>query len=268
MSLSLTILGCGSSGGVPRPAMGWGACDPSNPRNRRRRCSIMLERRSGDKKTVVIIDTGPDFREQLLSANVERIDAVLYTHDHADHTHGIDDVRPVVIHMRQIVPIYATEPTAVILKTRFSYCFETPPGMDYPPIVRHCPLSVGVIATLEGPGGSIRATPFDVLHGDINALGFRIGNVAYSPDLHDIPDRSLAALEHLDVWIIDALRYTRHPSHLSVSEALAWIDRVKPKRAVLTNLHTDLDYETLKAQLPPHVIPAYDGYAFPVDGHD
>jgi phosphoribosyl 1,2-cyclic phosphate phosphodiesterase len=259
VSLKLTILGCGSSGGVPRPAYGWGACDPTNPKNRRRRCSIMLERQNQSEKTVVIIDTSPDLREQLLSAEVKRIDAVLYTHDHADHTHGIDDVRPVVLHMRRRIPLYMSKETGIILQTRFGYCFETPEGSDYPPIVEERRLVAGHETHIEGPGGTISAVPFIVRHGTIDAFGFRFGKTAYTPDLNGIPEESLEALSGLDLWIVDALRLTPHPSHFSLTEALDWIKRLKPKKAVLTNLHTDLDYNALISQLPEHVTPAYDG---------
>jgi len=259
MTLKLTILGCGSSGGVPRPAYGWGACDPNNPKNRRRRCSIMLERSKDLAKTVVIIDTSPDLREQLLSVDAKRIDAVLFTHDHADHTHGLDDVRPVVLHMRQRIPTYMDAVTSRVLHQRFGYCYETPPGSDYQPIVEDRRLISGHRVEIDGPGGSIAATPFRVHHGMIDALGFRIGSTAYSPDVNGIPDESIAALTGLDLWIVDALRPTAHPSHFSLPETLAWIERLKPKQAILTNLHTDFDYAALSAQLPKNVTPAYDG---------
>ncbi len=259
MTLKLTILGCGSSGGVPRPAYGWGACDPNNPKNRRRRCSIMLERSKDLEKTVVIIDTSPDLREQLLSVDAKRIDAVLFTHDHADHTHGLDDVRPVVLHMRQRIPTYMDAVTSRVLHQRFGYCYETPPGSDYHPIVEDRRLIPGHVVEIDGPGGSIAATPFRVNHGMIDALGCRIGSTAYTPDVNDIPDESISALTGLDLWIVDALRPTPHPSHFSLPETLAWIERLKPKQAILTNLHTDLDYAALCAQLPKNVTPAYDG---------
>jgi phosphoribosyl 1,2-cyclic phosphate phosphodiesterase len=267
MTLKLTILGCGSSGGVPRPASGWGACDPNNPKNRRRRCSIMLERRHADQKTVVIVDTSPDLREQLINANVRQIDSVLYTHDHADHTHGIDDVRPVVLHMRKIIPTYMTQETSESLHRKFSYCYVSPAGSDYPPIVKDFRLIPGHEAAILGAGGTIRALPFTVHHGAIDALGFRFGNVAYTPDLNGIPDESLEALTGLDLWIIDALRHSPHPSHFTLSEALKWIETMKPKRAVLTNLHTDLDYDALRNQLPEHVTPAFDGMVIDVTGN-
>lgn len=259
MSVALTILGCGSSGGVPRVAQGWGACDPANPRNNRRRCSVLLERTGPDGKTTVLIDTSPDLRWQLINAGVERLDGVLLTHPHADHTHGIDDLRPLVIAMRKRIDIHMDAPTSAVVTDKFSYIFATPAGSSYPPILREKRLIAGEACAVTGPGGAIKATPFDLDHGDINALGFRIGALAYSPDLIDIPEQSLRHLEGLDVWIIDALRYAPHPSHLSLDQALAWIARMRPKRAILTNLHTDLDYETLSGQLPANVVPAYDG---------
>ena len=259
MSLSITILGCGSSGGVPRPAAGWGECDPNEPKNRRRRCSILVQRRSGTAKTNVIVDTSPDLREQLLSADLKHIDSVLFTHDHADHTHGIDDVRAVVIEMRRILPVYSDARTAKILRDRFGYCFESPPGSDYPPIVRDFRLVEGYETEIEGAGGSIRAVPFEVQHGDIMALGLQFGRVAYTPDVNDVPSKSLKYLENLDIWIIDALRRRTHPTHFNLAESLEWIARMKPKRAILTNMHNDLDYATLCKELPENVVPAYDG---------
>lgn len=259
MTTRLTILGCGSSGGVPRVGSGWGACDPANPKNRRRRCSVLVEHVTGDATTSVLIDTSPDLREQLLDANVTRLDAVLFTHLHADHTHGIDDLRPLVISMRRRIPIYADRVTSELLLMRFGYCFETPAGSGYPPILEAHRLDHDVPTVITGPGGPIRALPFRMVHGDIEAMGFRFGNIAYAPDVSEMPAASIACLEGLDLLVLDALRYTRHPTHFSVSEALELIGRVKPKRAILTNLHTDLDYAKLSTELPPHVEPAYDG---------
>ncbi len=259
MSVAFTILGCGSSGGVPRVAQGWGACDPANPRNLRRRCSAMIERDGPDGKTIVLIDTSPDLRWQLIDAGVSRLDAVLMTHPHADHTHGIDDLRPLVIAMRRHIEVYMDAQTSADVSQKFEYIFKTPPGSSYPPIAREHRIAAGELCELTGPGGPIAATPFEVDHGDIAALGFRIGGLAYTPDLIDIPEQSLEHLENLDVWVIDALRYALHPSHLSLDQALGWIERLKPRRAILTNLHTDLDYATLAARLPANVVPAYDG---------
>jgi phosphoribosyl 1,2-cyclic phosphate phosphodiesterase len=259
MRLAVTILGCGSSGGVPRVGSGWGACDASNLKNRRRRCSILVERTGPEGTTSVLVDTSPDLREQLLDAEVKRLDAVLFTHDHADHTHGIDDLRPLVIHMRRRIPVYADEATSRVLHERFGYCFRTPPGSEYPPILDENRIEIGRPVTIEGRGGPVTGTPFDMIHGSGRALGFRFGDLAYASDVSAMPDESLRALENLGVLILDALRYTPHPTHFSVSEALALVERVRPRRTVLTNLHTDVDYARLAREAPPHVVPAYDG---------
>lgn len=259
MSLRATILGCGSSGGVPRIGGDWGACDPTNPRNRRRRCSLLLERFDGSRRTVVLIDSSPDVREQLLDADVGWIDGVLYTHEHADHIHGIDELRVVSYNGRRLVDIYATARTSENLRSRFSYCFETAPGSSYPPILKAHEIAPGRCVRIAGAGGVIEALPFLQDHGDITSLGFRVGGLAYSSDLVELPEESLPALSGLDLWIVDALRYRPHPSHFNLDRALEWIDRVKPARAVITNMHQDLDYETLRRELPAGVEPAYDG---------
>jgi phosphoribosyl 1,2-cyclic phosphate phosphodiesterase len=259
MSLRVTILGCGSSGGVPRVGSGWGACDPSNPKNRRRRCSILVERTGPQGITSILVDTSPDLRDQLLSAGVTRLDAVLFTHDHADHTHGIDDLRPLVIHMRRRLTAYIDAATSAILHARFGYCFRSPPGSDYPPILDESRLEVGTVVPVGGLGGAIAGLPFRMIHGSSEAFGFRFGDLAYAPDVSRVPHETLNHLRGLEILILDALRYTPHPTHFSLAEALALIDTVQPRRAVLTNLHSDLDYEELRAKLPPHVEPAYDG---------
>jgi phosphoribosyl 1,2-cyclic phosphate phosphodiesterase len=259
MTLKFTILGCGSSGGVPRPALGWGACDPSNPKNRRRRTSLLVERHDFGGVTRVLVDTSPDLREQLLDAAVDSLDGVLYTHEHADHTHGIDDLRALFIKQRQLIDVYLDEHTAEMMRSRFGYCFESPPGSEYPPIVREHRLTPGQPVIIAGKGGSIAALPIQQEHGDIPSLGFRFGSLAYSCDLSGMRNKSVAALADLDVWIVDALRYRPHPSHFSLADALAWIERLKPRHAILTNLHADLDYDELRGKLPPHVAPAFDG---------
>ncbi|MGI8526134.1 MAG: MBL fold metallo-hydrolase [Pseudolabrys sp.] len=262
MTLKFTILGCGSSMGVPRVALGWGACDPSNPKNRRRRCSLLVERGGTDGKTQVLVDCSPDLREQLLDANAEWLDGVLITHDHADHIHGIDDLRPLFVRNRRRVDLHVDHATSAVLRERFGYCFSTPPGSQYPPILNEHALTPGVSVTIEGKGGPITALPVLQNHGDINSLGFRFGNVAYSADIKALPEAGLAALASLDVWIVDALRISPHPSHMNLAEALDWIGRVKPTRAILTNLHADLDYEALRARLPAGIEPAFDGMTF------
>lgn len=261
MTLTFTILGCGSSGGVPRVGQGWGVCDPNEPRNRRRRCSMLIERhRHGvEKPTRVLIDTSPDLREQLLDAGVDDLDAVLFTHEHADHTHGIDDLRPLTILHRRRINVYVDAQTSSVLHQRFGYAFQTPPGSNYPPVLNEHRFQAGDTMRIDGAGGVIEATAFRQFHGNIISYGFRIGGLAYSSDLHDLPEESLPHLEGLDVWIVDALRPNPHPTHFSLGEALAWIERLKPRRAVLTNLHTDLDYAELTRDLPAGVIPAYDG---------
>ena len=259
MMLKFTILGCGSSGGVPRAALGWGDCNPQNPKNRRRRTSLLVERRAASGITRVLVDTSPDLREQLLDADVDWLDAVFYTHAHADHTHGIDDLRALVIKHRRRVDVYLDEPTGRALHARFGYCFRSPPGSEYPPIVTEHRLAAGRPVTVEGEGGTVTALPLLQEHGSIASVGFRFGALAYSCDLSGLPAESIAALKGVDVWVVDALRYRPHPSHFSVDDALGWIDRIKPARAILTNLHSDLDYDALRARVPRHVEPAYDG---------
>jgi phosphoribosyl 1,2-cyclic phosphate phosphodiesterase len=262
MNLRVTILGCGSSGGVPRPALGWGACDPTNPKNRRRRCSLLVESSAaanGGPCTRVLVDTSPDLREQLIDVAVDWLDGIFYTHEHADHTHGIDDLRALFIHKRRRLDAYLNEATSRVVVDRFGYCFETPPGSGYPPILNEHRVTPGTPVEIRGEGGPITVMPFLQDHGDIPSLGYRFGPVAYSSDLVDLPAASIAALGGLDLWIVDALRYKPHPSHFSVEQALDWIARIGPKRAILTNMHADLDYAVLKAKLPPNVEPAYDG---------
>jgi len=262
MTLKFTILGCGSSMGVPRVALGWGSCDPNNPRNRRRRCSLLVERASVNGGTRVLVDCTPDCREQLLEAQVDWLNGVLITHEHADHTHGIDDLRPLFVHKRRRVDVYFDEATSRAMHARFGYCFMTPPGSEYPPIVTEHRLVPGHVVTVDGQGGPIAVLPILQDHGDIPSLGFRFGNVAYSADIKSLPADSLAAMAGLDLWVVDALRKPPHPSHFNLDEALEWIARVKPKRAILTNLHSDMDYASLRASLPSGVEPGYDGMTF------
>ena len=256
MTRRSTILGCGSSGGVPRLGGHWGECDPDNPKNRRRRCSLLVEQDGPDGTTTVLIDTSPDLREQLLDANVGRLDGVVYTHPHADHVHGIDDLRMVVFNMSAKVDIWADQPTADALTKRFGYVFETPPGSGYPPILDLHLIDGDV--TIDGPGGPITLTPFEVQHGTISALGFRIDDLAYLPDVSDLA-HGRKAMHGLDVLIIDALRRTPHPSHSHLDNTLDWIADLEPGQAVLTNMHIDLDYETIRTETPTNVTPAYDG---------
>jgi phosphoribosyl 1,2-cyclic phosphate phosphodiesterase len=265
MSYKLTLLGTGSSGGVPRLGNHWGACDPKNPKNRRRRCAALVERISGRGRTMALIDSSPDLRDQLLEAQVDVLDGVLYTHDHADHTHGIDDLRMIAFNMKRRVDVYADALTLATLRHRFEYCFSPPPGSSYPAILDGHEICPPAAVRIDGAGGPIDAVPVVQQHGDMTSLGFRIRDVAYSPDVSGLTEASAAMLAGLDLWIVDALRYIPHPSHFSVRQALEWIEIVKPRRAILTHLHVDLDYETLKRELPAHIIPAYDGLAVHFD---
>ncbi len=259
MSLRATILGCGSSGGVPRIGPMWGQCDPENPKNRRRRCSLLVEQAGKNGRTVVLVDTSPDLREQLLSVRADHLDGVLFTHDHADHTHGIDDLRMVAYAMKKRVDCYFDASTRASLMSRFGYCFETQDGSNYPPILVANDFQPGGTVTIAGAGGAIDVIAIPQVHGDIPSMGFRFGGLAYSPDVSDLPEASAKMLRGVDVWIVDALRYTPHPSHFSLKEALQWIERLEVKRAILTHMTSDLDYATLKRNLPSHVEPGHDG---------
>ena len=259
MSYSLTILGCGSSGGVPRLGNDWGECDPENAKNRRMRCSALVERWGKNGRTAVLIDSGPDVREQLLARRVKALNGVVYTHDHADHTHGIDDLRVLCYRMRRKIDVWADEVTYKSLMARFEYCFQTPPGGSYPAILNGHVIDTDKTVSVEGNGGCIDMQPVVQNHGDQMSLGFRVGNVAYSPDVSDLDADAVSRLQGLDVWIVDALRYQPHPSHFTVKQALEWIKRLRPKRAILTHLHVDLDYDTLSRDLPKGVEAAYDG---------
>jgi phosphoribosyl 1,2-cyclic phosphate phosphodiesterase len=261
MTLSVRILGCGSSGGVPR--LGgegggyWGACDPAEPKNRRSRCSILV--RNG--ATNVLVDTAPDMRQQLLAAKVSHLNGVLITHDHADQTHGIDDLRALVLAQDgRKLDIWSDRAALDSLSRKFSYIFKTPPNRDYPPIAQARELPEPFVPfAIGGPGGDVPVLAFGQGHGRIRSLGFRFGPVAYSPDVDALDEEAFAALDGVECWIVDALRRTPHPSHAHVARTLEWIARVRPGRAILTNMHVDLDYAALKAELPPGVEPAYDG---------
>ena len=263
----LTLLGTGSSGGVPRANGDWGDCDPSNPRNRRRRCSAMLEHArsaedlaTGEAVTRVVIDTAPDFREQMISTGVRRLDGVLLTHEHADQTHGIDDVRAFALLQRQRIPVWMDNRTAEIMLSRFSYAFVAPKGSIYPPILdARRELEPLKSIEIDGPGGTMTVTPFDQEHGPIRSLGFLCDGLAYSADISDLPDESVELLQGVECWAVDALREEHHPTHYTVSDALAAIRKVGAAQAVLTNLHITLDYQRLSEKLPSGIECGYDG---------
>ncbi|WP_424943203.1 MBL fold metallo-hydrolase [Aliiroseovarius crassostreae] len=262
--IEFTILGCGSSGGVPRIGGHWGDCDPDNPKNRRTRCSALVTRTDDTGgMTRVLIDTSPDMRQQLLDAGVGELDAVVYTHSHADHMHGIDDLRMIVYNMRKRIPVWADGPTQQSLMSRFGYAFVQPEGSSYPPILDLHTIDGDLL--IDGAGGPIRLTPFEVEHGNIDALGFRIGDLAYLPDVSEIPESVMPTLMGLDHFVIDALRRSPHPTHFNLDEALAWIARTGVKQGILTNMHIDLDHATVEAETPDHVIAAYDGLTIGFD---
>jgi phosphoribosyl 1,2-cyclic phosphate phosphodiesterase len=258
--MRFTVLGCGSSPGVPRINGDWGNCDPDNVRNRRLRASLLVERvEDHGGKTTVVIDTGPDFRAQMLAAKVTELDGVVYTHSHADHIHGIDDLRGYWIGQNRLIDVYADDATLVRLRDGFGYCFKPPQGSSYPAIVRAHEIRHYEPFEISGNGGSIRFEPLTQVHGAIQSLGFRIGDFAYCTDVSDFPIATVERLSGLKALIIDALQYKPHPSHLSLDEAVAWIERFEPKNAYLTHMHTPLDHDMLKGSLPTHVEPSYDG---------
>jgi len=260
MSLEIVILGCGSSGGVPRGDGDWGACDPGEPRNRRTRCSMLARRRGPEGTTTALIDTSPDLREQMLAAGVDHVDAVLYTHDHADQTHGIDDLRTFAARARRRIPAWMDTATRASLTHRFDYIFAEKLG--YPPLLdaRTIPPH-GEPWRVDGAGGPIPIVTFDQAHGPIRSVGYRIGDVAYSSDVSDLADAALEAVRGCRLWIVDALRYAPHPTHAHLDRALDWIARAEVEAAVLTNLHIDMDYNALSKSVPANVEVAHDGWS-------
>ncbi|MFJ6023836.1 MBL fold metallo-hydrolase [Brevundimonas sp. NPDC092305] len=256
----IVILGCGSSGGVPRGDGDWGDCDPTEPKNRRTRCSALIRRHGPDGVTSVLIDTSPDLREQVLAAGVKHVNAVLYTHDHADQTHGIDDLRVFAMRTRRRIPAWMDAATRAALTQRFDYIFETKQG--YPAIVEARDLPPhGERWAIDGDGGPVPVVTFDQAHGPIRSVGYRIGPIAYSSDVSDLDEAAIEAVCGCDLWIVDALRFTPHPTHAHVDKALDWIVRAEVKQAVLTNLHIDLDYNDLRARVPANVEVAFDGWS-------
>jgi phosphoribosyl 1,2-cyclic phosphate phosphodiesterase len=249
--MKITILGCGSSGGVPLIGNDWGACDPANPRNRRLRVSVLVEQ----DETALLVDTSPDMRQQLLAAQVKNITAVLYTHAHADHSHGIDDLRSVNWLMKKSIPVYADEATMKELETKFSYIFtgSRVPGHFYKPSI------IPMIIDGAFEIGGIKVQPFRQDHGYTHTLGFRFGDFAYSTDVRALDEEAFAALRGVKIWVVDCVREQPHPTHSHLAETLAWIERVRPERACLTHMNQTLDYEALRARLPVGVEPAYDG---------
>lgn len=267
MGLRAIILGCGSSGGVPRVGGDWGICDPQNPKNRRSRCSLYVEYWSGEempevsKRTSVLIDTSPDLRNQFLDADIQRLDAVLFTHEHADQSHGIDDLRSIAYRMRKQIPVYMDANTKSHVHTRFHYCFEMPEGRVHPPILELQPLMKGDdVIEIQGAGGTLKIKVLQLSHGPTPSLGFLFdGQLGYAPDVWDIPNESIQSLVNTDTFIVDSLRYNDHPTHANTDKTLSWLARAQIKSGILTNLHIDMDYTTLLKELPPIAKPAFDG---------
>jgi phosphoribosyl 1,2-cyclic phosphate phosphodiesterase len=251
--MRVMMLGSGPSWGVPRIGNDWGACDPANPRNRRRRVSVLVQ--EGD--SILLIDTSPDLREQLLDARVTRLDAVLFTHAHADHLHGIDDLRSVNQLMKKMLPVYASPETLEEIRARFGYVFG---AMDFAKHTTYYKPALEPNA-IDGPfrAAEFKVVPFIQDHGFSKTLGFRIGRFAYSTDVINLDDAALAARRGVELWIVDCIRRRPHVTHSHLEKTLEWIARVKPKRAILTHMDESLDYATLARELPEGVEPGYDG---------
>ncbi len=271
-NLQVTILGCGSSGGVPRVGGDWGACDPLEPKNRRLRSSILVEYWQGegaarpkeDKRTIALIDTSPDLRHQLLAANTQHIDAVLYTHDHGDQTHGIDDLRALAYRQGARIKTYMGSEDQNDISVRFKYCFEKPEGRMHPPILDlQTHIKDGDDISISGPGGELPISVVEVGHGNVNAFGFIFcGKLAYTPDVHTINQATLDKHSGINTWVLDALRYHKHPTHAHMDKSLHWGAQTRAKKLIFTNLHIDMDYNTLLSELTgPHDI-AYDDMKF------
>lgn len=249
--MKITILGCGCAGGLPMIGNSWGDCDPNEPRNKRLRPSILVQQ----DDVTLLVDTSPDLRQQALNVGLRDLTAVLYTHAHADHTHGIDDLRSVNWLTHRTLPIYADAVTLNEIKTRFSYIFNNPPPEQqiYKPSLEPHEITGALIF------GSIKVTSFRQTHGRFNSLGFRFNDFAYSTDVNSLDEAAFAALAGIKTWVVDCAREAPHKTHSHLAQTLEWIARVKPERAFLTHMDHTLDYQTLRAKLPPGVEPAYDG---------
>ncbi|MES2291015.1 MAG: MBL fold metallo-hydrolase [Pseudomonadota bacterium] len=249
--MKVTMLGSGTSSGVPRVDGDWGECDPANPRNRRRRVSIMVEHEG----TRILVDTSPDLREQLLAEGGGRPTAVVWTHEHADHCHGIDDLRPFYYHGQEPIPGFARPRARDELMLRFAFAFSGHQG--YPPYMRCDPLPDAINI------GGIDVRVIDLPHGQISSAGLRFDagekSAVYFTDFNILPDNAQEMIEDCDIWIVDSVRRRPHPTHPHLAQALEWIERHQPRRAVLTHMDQSMDYATLVAELPEHIVPGYDG---------
>ncbi len=256
--MRITILGCGGSAGVPVIGYGWGNCDPKNPKNRRLRSSVFIE----TEKTNILIDTSPDLRQQLLNHNISHVDAILYTHAHSDHLHGIDELRAVNRKMKSPIDLFANQETLDEIQSRFSYIFDNP-ITDKKQIFK--PWFNVAVAENHFYYKDVEILSFDQDHGyNQTTLGYRIGNFAYSTDVVHMPEEAFDILKGVDTWVVDCIRREKHPTHSWLAQTLEWIDIVKPKKAILHHMDNMLDYETLKAELPSYIEPAYDGMVLEV----
>jgi phosphoribosyl 1,2-cyclic phosphate phosphodiesterase len=251
--MKVTILGCGWAAGVPMIGNDWGACDPTNSKNRRMRPSICIE----DGETRILIDTSPDLREQLLINKIDCVDAVFYTHAHADHCHGIDDLRSINWRTRKPIPIYGDRTTIENITHRFDYIFNKKTNMEGKDFYK--PALIPHIIDAPVKIGALTISAFEQDHTHMKTLGFRVGGVAYSTDVKSMPDEAFAALEGIDTWIVDCISINPHPTHSHLQQTIEWINRVKAKKAFLTHMGPALDYTLLCDQLPLYIRPAYDG---------
>jgi phosphoribosyl 1,2-cyclic phosphate phosphodiesterase len=249
--MRVTILGCGPSTGVPAVGPNWGACDPADPRNRRRRASLLV----AVGPVAILVDMSPDLREQLIDARVRRLDAVVMTHAHADHLHGIDDIRQLNRLMGATIPLWADAETLAEIRRRFGYVLAPPaePGRFYKPALEPHEIA-GPFAI-----GGVEVVPFAQNHGYTTTLGLRIGRMAYSTDVTELDESAFTAIAGLELWIVDCMRRAPHPTHSHLEKTLGWIRRVRPRRAILTHLDQTLDYRTLAGELPAGVEPGQDG---------
>jgi len=263
--MKVTILGCGGSGGVPvangTPGGYWGVCDPSNPKNRRRRVSVLVEQGQVEHGgAAILLDTSPDLRDQLIDSGIADLTAILFTHAHADHCHGLDELRGLVHRRRAPIDAYMSAETHALLTTRFAYAFSSSrdPENLYRAMMRD--------HVIDGPFevGDVQVVPFVQNHGPEDTLGFRLGDVAYTTDAVDLDEAAFDTLAGVKLWVVDCLRDEPHPTHSWVAQTFAWIERVKPERAVLTHMNQQIDYEDLKSRCPPGVEPGYDGLVIEV----
>jgi len=262
--MKITILGSGSAAGVPMISAGWGRCDPEEPKNRRLRASILVE----EGGTAILVDTGPDLRQQLLNAEIRRLDGILYTHGHADHTHGIDELREINRVMRAAIPIWGMDATLLSLRNRFDYAFNGFENISSPDVIIYHPWLIPHVIDCNDPipftVGGVRVEPFQQDHGWELSLGFRFGRVAYSTDVTRLDERAFSILEGVDVWIVGCLTERPHTTHADLQTVEQWAKRLKPRRTILTHMGIGLDYATLKASLPPGMEPGYDGLSFEI----